>query len=236
VIDHGGLRHAPHPVRAAVDFRGRDLLPARPKPVRVIPPGVATLTRMLLENVVSHGISRPLRWAYGFERPVGGKTGTTNDNKDGWFCAITPEIAAGAWCGYDRPQGLGRAAAGTAMPIWAGVMNRLLEGWPIVEFADDPGVVRVVVDARTDSLARRDCPWKLPVAFVLGTVPDTCRANHLGDWDAILLARIQSDSLDNVTDSLAINTLRVPRPPAFGRAPFARAPTTGSAPDSAPPR
>ncbi len=236
VIGHGGLRHAPHPVRAALDARGRDLLRPRPKPVRVIPPGVATLTRMLLENVVTNGISRPLRWAYGFDRPVGGKTGTTNGNRDGWFCGITPEIAAGAWCGYDQPRDLGRAAAGTAMPLWARVMNRLLDGWPVVAFAEDPGLVHAVADGRTGGLARADCPWKLEVAFAAGAVPDTCRADHRADWDALVLARVEADSLAAITDSLAGATLRLGNAPEFGRAPFARAPAGSPPPDSARPR
>jgi penicillin-binding protein 1B len=210
VIDFGGLRHEPTPVRAAVDARGKDLLPPAPAPTRVIPPAVATLTRMLLEHVVEHGISGPLRWAYGFMRPVGGKTGTTNENKDAWYCGITPELAAGVWCGYDRPRNLGRTAAGVAMPVWARVMNRMLDGWPEVPFSDDPGVIRVFVDGRTDSLARRDCPWKVVVPLVLDALPDTCRSNHREDWDRILLARIEADSLAAIHDSLAGRTLRPP--------------------------
>jgi membrane carboxypeptidase/penicillin-binding protein len=215
VIDFGGLRHLPHPVRAAVDARGENLVPAPPAAVRVIPPGVATLTRMLLEHVVEHGISRPLRWGYGFMRPVGGKTGTTNENKDTWYCGITPEIAAGVWCGYDRPRNLGRTAAAFAMPIWARTMNRMFDGWPEVAFADDPGVIRVYVDGRTDSLARRDCPWKVVVPMAEGSFPDTCRSNHRGDWDRILLARVMADSLAAIFDSLAGGTLRpIQRPGA----------------------
>ena len=216
-IDFGGLRHMPQPVRAAVDSRGVNLVPAPPPPVRVIPPGVATLTRMLLEHVVEHGISRPLRWAYGFMRPVGGKTGTTNENKDTWYCGFTPELAAGVWCGYDRPRNLGRTAAAFAMPIWARVMNRLLAGWPEMAFADDPGVIRVYLDGHTDSLARKDCPWKVIVPMAEGSLPDTCRSNHRVDWDRIFLARVEADSLVAIHDSLGPGVLRLPSGPPFTR-------------------
>ena len=234
-IDFGGLRHRPHAVRAAVDAEGRNLVAVRPPPVRVLPSGVATLTRMLLENVVANGIARPLRWAYGFERPVGGKTGTTNDNKDTWFCGITPELAAGVWCGYDRPRGLGRAAAGVAMPVWARTMNRMLADFPLTEFADDPGLVRVFIDARTDSIARPNCPWKLPAVYVAGTVPDTCTSNHRADWDAILFARVSTDSLAGIEDSIGTTSLRMPGAPPFARPRPIVAPGAAAA-DSAAPR
>ncbi len=232
-IDFGGLRHRPHVVRAAVDAEGRDLVAVAPPPVQVVPPGVATLARMMLENVVATGIARPLRWAYGFERPVGGKTGTTNDNKDTWFCGITPELAAGVWCGYDRPRGLGRAAAGVAMPVWARAMKGLLAEFPIVAFADDPGLVRVFIDARSDSIARSECPWKLPAVFVAGTEPDTCTSNHRADWDAILFARVSTDSLAGIEDSIGTTSLRMPGAPPFAR-PRTPAPAATPADSSAP--
>jgi hypothetical protein len=71
--------------------------------------------------------------------------------------------------------------------------------------------VRVFVDARTDSVARADCPWKVPAAFAEGSVPDTCRSNHRADWDALLLARVESDSLAMIEDSLGMSVLRMPR-------------------------
>jgi penicillin-binding protein 1A len=230
-IDNGGLRNAPHIVRAAVDAEGRNLVAARPAPVRALPPGVATLTRMLLENVVATGIAGPLRWAYGFMRPVGGKTGTTNDNKDTWFCGITPELAAGVWCGYDRPRGLGRGAAGVAMPVWARAMNRMLADFPMTAFVDDPSLVHVLVDDHTEGIARPDCPWKAPAAFVPGTLPDTCRVNHRADWDAIVLESVTSDSLAGIEDSIGTTTLRLSGAPPFARPRATPAP--GAAADSA---
>jgi membrane carboxypeptidase/penicillin-binding protein len=186
---------------------------------------------MLLENVVTNGISAPLRWAHGFTRPVGGKTGTTNDNKDTWFCGITPELAAGVWCGYDRPRGLGRGAAGVAMPVWARAMNRMLADFPMTAFVDDPSLVHVLVDDHTEGIARPDCPWKAPAAFVPGTLPDTCRVNHRADWDAIVLESVTSDSLAGIEDSIGTTTLRLSGAPPFARPRATPAP--GAAADSA---
>ena len=98
----------------------------------------------------------------------------------------------------------------------------MVDGWPEEPFADDPGVIRAYVDARTDGLARKDCPWKVVVPLVMSALPDTCRSNHRAEWDAILLARVEADSLAAIHDSLASGTLRpVTIPTPRGTPPFA---------------
>lgn len=87
------------------------------------------MTRML-RGVVTSGTGRRLSWKYGINTPVGGKTGTTSANSDGWFIGITPDLVAGVWTGCeDRAfhftstrQGEG---ANTALPIFAGFMKRV---------------------------------------------------------------------------------------------------------------
>jgi len=150
----------------------------------------------LLEDVVQFGISSPLIWAYGFTRPAGGKTGTTNDNKDAWFVGFVPDLAAGMWVGYDTPKDLGRAASGIALPIWARAMNAMLEGFPPADFAPNPEVEDVAVDAITGGLPRPDCPQLIRAPFVVGTAPTwTCRRDHASDWVMMMLAAMQKDSL-----------------------------------------
>lgn len=88
-----------------------------------------TLTNMLC-NVVDKGTAHELRDVYGFRGRIAGKTGTTQDNKDGWFMGYTNGFLAGVWVGADNPvihftsmeQGRG---ASTAMPIWAGFYRRV---------------------------------------------------------------------------------------------------------------
>lgn len=87
------------------------------------------MTRML-RGVVRDGTGRRLGWKYGINTPIGGKTGTTSANSDGWFIGITPDLVAGVWTGCeDRAfhftstrQGEG---ANTALPIFAGFMKRV---------------------------------------------------------------------------------------------------------------
>jgi penicillin-binding protein 1A len=90
----------------------------------------AYLTLELMKGVVESGTGIRLRAGYGFTHPIAGKTGTTQNNSDGWFIGITPELATSVWVGCeDRgarfrtlEQGQG---ARTAMPIWALFMQRV---------------------------------------------------------------------------------------------------------------
>ena len=157
-----------------------------------------------------------------FTRPAGGKTGTTNDNKDAWFVGFVPDLAAGVWVGYDTPRGLGSDAARTALPIWARVMKTMLEDFPPAEFPPNPDVEEVSVDAITGGLPRPGCPQVLRAPFALGTAPTwTCRRDHERDWVAMLLAEMARDSLAALGETgdpgVASDTSGIPDGPPFNR-------------------
>jgi penicillin-binding protein 1A len=85
----------------------------------------------LLKGVVQSGTGIRLRLKYGFNNPIAGKTGTTQNQSDGWFMGITPDLTTGVWVGAEdrsihfRTLGLG-AGANTALPIWALYMQKVL--------------------------------------------------------------------------------------------------------------
>jgi penicillin-binding protein 1B len=200
-----GLRPTPALTRAVVDARG-PIASGAPRPaVRVIPPATADLMTGLLEDVVIFGVSYPLRARWGFTRPVGGKTGTTNDYKDAWFVGFTPELAAGVWVGWDQPQSLTRPAAETALPVWANVMSALLQDFPATPFTPETPIELVWIDPWSGGRARGDCPSPLRVPFVKGTAPSQmCHLDHVSDW-----ARIEAK---RSADSLAADSVRHARP------------------------
>jgi len=84
----------------------------------------------LLQGAIDKGTGRRVRFRYGLKNEVGGKTGTTQNNSDGWFIGITPELAAGAWVGADdravrfRTTALG-GGANSALPIWGEFFKRI---------------------------------------------------------------------------------------------------------------
>ena len=92
----------------------------------------ADLMVEMLKNVVNRGTASRLRYKYGLQNDMGGKTGTTQSHADGWFIGITPELVGGAWVGADDPNihfrsiSLGQGAA-MALPIWAKFLKKVEE-------------------------------------------------------------------------------------------------------------
>jgi penicillin-binding protein 1A len=84
----------------------------------------------MMQGVVDFGTGGSMRWRYGITSDMGGKTGTTNDNTDGWFIGYTPQILAGAWVGCDDPflhlrNGWTNGGNDMAMPEWAFFMQKV---------------------------------------------------------------------------------------------------------------
>lgn len=90
----------------------------------------AWLMIQLMKGVVESGTSIRLRYKYGFDNPIAGKTGTTQNQSDGWFMGITPDLVTGVWVGCEdraahfRTITLGQGA-NMALPIWALYMQRV---------------------------------------------------------------------------------------------------------------
>ncbi len=193
-----GMRFDPSPLRAVIGPSGRPFYSVQIKRTRVIPRQTAALMTGLLEDVVIFGIANPLRRHYGFSRPVGGKTGTTNDYRDAWFIGFTPDVVAGVWVGYDQPRTLGAPASEMALPVWAKTTTRVIEGFPPTEFASDSTLEQQWIDPWNGLRATRDCPWTMRVPFQPGSVPhDTCGVDHAADWEA-KFAKQNSDSIDAI--------------------------------------
>lgn len=101
-----------------------------PKKVEAISEETAYLMLSLMKGVVDYGTSTRLRFKYGFTNPIAGKTGTTQNQSDGWFMGITPELVSGCWTGCEdrsihfRTIELGQGA-NVALPEWAMYMKKV---------------------------------------------------------------------------------------------------------------
>jgi len=96
----------------------------------IIDPYKAQLMTEMMKSVVDGGTASSLRSLYGFDNEIAGKTGTTQNNTDGWFIGYTPVLITGVWVGGDLPRvrfrygGYGQGAA-SALPIWARYMQKI---------------------------------------------------------------------------------------------------------------
>jgi len=161
------------PLETSADrTRGDEPDPDRLPDGYVMRPVDAYLAASLLRAVVEHprGTGRRAR---SLGRPVGGKTGTTNDNTDAWFVGFSPGIATGVWVGIDAKALLGRRETGgkAAAPIWIDYMGAALAGRPRREFEAPDGIVFARIDSKTGKLASSDSETTIFQAFEAGTEP-----------------------------------------------------------------
>ncbi len=94
----------------------------------------------MMRDVVEHGTGIPAR--KGLDRPIAGKTGTSQDFNDAWFAGFTPGMVTVVWVGFDAPASLGEDETGAvvAAPIWNRYMTAAMRGRPSLEFRVPDGV------------------------------------------------------------------------------------------------
>ncbi len=124
----------------------------------------------MLEGVVQRGTGRRIRTV---EKPLAGKTGTTNDSVDAWFIGFSPDLAVGVFTGFDQPRPLGRGETGSsvAVPIFRDFMMEALKDRPPVPFRIPKGVQLVRVDPETGRRAAPEQRHAILEAFKAGTEP-----------------------------------------------------------------
>ena len=124
----------------------------------------------ILKGVVDRGTGRSIR---SVGKPLGGKTGTTNDSVDAWFIGFSPDLAVGVFAGFDKPRSLGHLEQGAsvAAPIFKTFMKEALAERPATTFRIPPGIRLVRVNATTGQLARNGDKKIILEAFKPGTVP-----------------------------------------------------------------
>jgi penicillin-binding protein 1A len=115
---------------------------------QVLDPMTAYQITSMMEGAVQRGTGTVLKEV---GKPIAGKTGTTNDNKDVWFIGFSPDLAVGVYLGYDKPRSIGHAATGggLAAPIVKNFMKVALANKPPVPFRVPSGIKLIRVDART---------------------------------------------------------------------------------------
>jgi penicillin-binding protein 1A len=136
----GGVYHPPLSITEIDGPDGKVLYKAKVKGKRVMSQGVAYVVSQCLEGVIQYGTGA----VHGnIGRPAAGKTGTTNNNANAWFCGYTPQLTTAVWMGYVQSNNIpmndvnGIQVWGGDFPtlIWANFMKAALAKMPVVDFA-----------------------------------------------------------------------------------------------------
>ncbi|MET0576456.1 MAG: penicillin-binding protein 1A [Mesorhizobium sp.] len=137
---------------------------------QVLDPMTAYQITSMMEGVVSRGTAVTVSE---LGRPIAGKTGTTNDEKDAWFMGYTPNLVVGLYMGYDKPQTLGKGSTGggLAAPIFKEFMGQTLKDTPIVDFKVPEGMKLIAINRKTGMQASEGEPGVIMEAFKPGTGP-----------------------------------------------------------------
>ncbi len=163
---NGGYKINSHFIRKIVDRNGNIIFEADPLTVcpscaldnndkvnhiakRIMKPYVHYQITSMLQSVAQAGTAaRSNRLG---RHDLAGKTGTTDDQKDAWFCGFNPDIVTTVWVGFDKISPLGKheTAAGAALPIWIDYMKTALKGIRDRGWKRPRGLINVELDAET---------------------------------------------------------------------------------------
>ncbi len=149
---------------------------------QVIDPMTAYQITSMMEGVVQRGTATVVREV---GKPVAGKTGTTNDEKDVWFVGFSPDLAVGVYLGFDKPKPLGRGATGghMAAPIVKEFLKVALADKPAVPFRVPAGIKLIRIDAKSGLRVGPGAEKVILEAFKPGTAPPDS-ASIIGYSDA----------------------------------------------------
>jgi penicillin-binding protein 1A len=175
---NGGVRMKPYMVLNVKDREGNLLEENRSEPSDVIHTDTAFVMTNILRGVLSPRGTGLRAAALASTWPLGGKTGTVDDNTDAWFIGFDPDITVGVWIGFDdKRKSLGTAEQGSlaALPMWMEFMQGYIDGRDDKDdppdFAAPGNIVFLPVEPKTGAVVPANTPGAINEAFVAGTQP-----------------------------------------------------------------
>jgi len=170
VFANQGLKLEPYAVSRVQNAGGQMLDQTLFAPRPMISQETAYLITNVLQDVIQRGTGQ---LAKTIDRPIAGKTGTTNDYTDAWFIGYAPNLAAGVWVGFDDLRSLGETESGAhaALPIWHEFMREALAQLPVVPFEIPENIVFAKIDPETGLLAPEQGEQGTVEIFIKGTEP-----------------------------------------------------------------
>jgi membrane carboxypeptidase/penicillin-binding protein len=180
VVANGGRRVDVTLIKMIQDSDGKIIEDHRvpPSTDQILRPGTAFALTEMMENVVNYGTGYLARLR---GRPAAGKTGTTDENRDAWFCGFVPQLAAAVWVGNDDDSRMyGTSGGDVPAPIWHDFMEAVLAHQPVAHFgADAQGNVTVPMCRDSGLRATALCPNVDNKSYPWDRVPQKFCSTHV---------------------------------------------------------
>jgi penicillin-binding protein 1A len=175
VFANGGFRVPPYFISRVEDIKGNVVVDARPERAgenaqRAIDARNAFIMTSMMQDVVKMGTAaRAMQLG---RTDLAGKTGTTNDFIDAWFCGFGTGLVAVAWIGFDNPHTLGHNETGAqaALPMWMSYMGKVMKGVPEEPRTPPEGIIQARI-GRDSGLRETDGRGGIPEYFYREFLP-----------------------------------------------------------------
>ncbi len=186
-IGNGGRYYEPYTYYYVTDRNDNIIIDNRDNLyIQAYSKDTASIMNRLLHYNVNNCISTSA-WAanvYGWE--IAGKTGTTNSDRDSWFCGASPYATLAVWTGYDEPQRIYYPGTTVAADTFSDVMSRYLEDKEHKTFDISPNVVEADFCNHTGKLAGSICKDTRTGYYLEDNMPSTCTSHkgpNIGNGD-----------------------------------------------------
>ena len=177
-IANQGEKVKPIAITRIEDAQGNVLVEEKPEKTRVVDPIPSFLLTYMMQSVFEQPGATAYRVANHLNRPVAGKTGTTD--YDAWLSGFTPQLVTSVWLGYDQGRKLDEVPeARYAAQIWAEFMENALSDQPPALFNMPAGIRSVYINPENGKLATEHCPKTQLYFFAAGTEPQEYCTDHL---------------------------------------------------------
>lgn len=205
-----GVRVKPYFISHIEDKEGNILEETKVESEEVISPQIAYMMTSLLQGVVQRGTAQAAKH---LKKPLGGKTGTTDDFTNAWFIGFSPSLVAGVWVGHAEGQitiGDRQSGAVAALPAWIDFFQKIIDEEERIaeengeepieeEFEVAPNLSFVEIDYKTGLLATPFCLFPFKEVFIPGTEPNRfcSHEDHMMTLDYYDILKKQAAGQDN---------------------------------------
>jgi len=174
VFANGGYRIEPYIIKEIKDYNDQQIYSAQHPDIhngaeQVMSPQTAYIVTSMLQDVVQHGTARKAKILG--RSDIAGKTGTTNDQFDGWYAGYNRDLVAISWVGFDEPKSLKEYAVKAALPMWIYYIQEALRDKPENPLMQPNNMVTVRIDPKTGLLAQNEQEDAVYEIYKEGTEP-----------------------------------------------------------------